>query len=200
MMITTIFIDLDGTLLRRLRNEFLEKSAKLLGVSSQEYYDAYHWVYVDYTRGKIKNDDECYKLILKNLGRPPNHELMRKLHKIFMDSFEVYPQTHRVLESLKQKYKLVMLSNHVSSWVDVLLERFRLRDYFEQVIVSDKVGVRKPDPGVYRIALNKAGVRPEECALIDDKSENVEAASKMGIRGILVDPKFGIPEDIDKRL
>ena len=200
MPITTLFIDKTDTLIKKNRTEHIEKSARLLGVPTQKFYEAYHWTYLDYSSGKIRNDNEYYKLILKKLGMPPNGKIMKKLHEIFMNAFELYPQTHTVLKALKKKYKLIMLSNHVSAWIDAYLKRFRLKEYFDDVIISDAVGVRKPDPEIFKIAMKRAGCKPEECAFIDDKEKNVEAARKLGMCGIVVDPKLGIPRDIDEQL
>ncbi len=43
----------------------------------------------------------------------------------------------------------------------------------------------KPDPAIYELALRKLGVRPDEAIFVDDTSTNVEAAQRLGLRGIV---------------
>ena len=57
-------------------------------------------------------------------------------------------------------------------------------DYFHPVLLSFELGCTKPDPKIFDILLQKLQVLPEECLLIDNKPENIEAAQKVGLDGI----------------
>lgn len=66
---------------------------------------------------------------------------------------------------------------------------------FEHVVESSKVGVRKPDPRIYRHACDLLGVRPEECVYLDDLGINLKPARALGMRTIKVgDPDVAIDE------
>ena len=54
-------------------------------------------------------------------------------------------------------------------------------DHFDQVTFSYKLGVIKPEPGIYRFAIQGLGVAPEEALFLDDRSENVEGARAIGL-------------------
>lgn len=60
-------------------------------------------------------------------------------------------------------------------------------ELFDFVVDSSEVGVRKPDPAIFQIALELAGVAPQRALFLDDHDGNVAAATSLGIRSILVD-------------
>ncbi|WP_424529320.1 HAD family hydrolase [Sphaerisporangium viridialbum] len=70
-----------------------------------------------------------------------------------------------------------------NSWGDHYL-REGWDDYFDQVVISGEVGMRKPEPRIFHHALGLVGLRPEECVFIDDIEANIEAARALGIVGL----------------
>ena len=67
--------------------------------------------------------------------------------------------------------------------------------FFEHVVESSKVGVRKPDPRIYQHACDLLGVRPEACVYLDDLGINLKPARALGMRTIKVgDPDVAIAE------
>ncbi len=62
--------------------------------------------------------------------------------------------------------------------------RIDLDELVDVTVVSGQVGVRKPSRGIYRIACERLGVRPEACVLVDDLEHNLVGAARLGIRGI----------------
>lgn len=63
----------------------------------------------------------------------------------------------------------------------------RLAGLFEQSVVSGEVGLRKPDPRIYRLVLDKLGLPARQTAFVDDGSPNVEVAGQLGMRTVLHD-------------
>jgi epoxide hydrolase-like predicted phosphatase len=61
-----------------------------------------------------------------------------------------------------------------------------LRPYFDYFIESAALGIRKPNPEIFRHALKLVGCRPEEIVFLDDIGSNLKAATKLGIRCIRV--------------
>ena len=62
-----------------------------------------------------------------------------------------------------------------------------LDELFDSVVDSSEVGVRKPDPAIYRIALDQVGVSAERAVFVDDFPGNIAAAEALGMLGILVE-------------
>jgi HAD superfamily hydrolase (TIGR01509 family) len=63
-------------------------------------------------------------------------------------------------------------------------EIFHLDDYVDEIIISAEEGVIKPDPKIYRIALERLEAEPETSLLLDDTEENVLAARDIGMKAI----------------
>jgi HAD superfamily hydrolase (TIGR01509 family) len=90
----------------------------------------------------------------------------------------------RAIERLRADYRLGLLSNDVAEWAARVRARFGLEQKFDQVLVSSDVGVRKPDPRIYRMFLERAETAPGRCVFVDDRGENLAAAAALGIRTI----------------
>lgn len=80
-----------------------------------------------------------------------------------------------------------MLSNESKELMAYRIPTFGLEDLFDAFLVSAYIGLRKPEPAFYQCALDITQRRPEECVFIDDRKENVAAAVKLGIRGIVME-------------
>ena len=80
--------------------------------------------------------------------------------------------------------QMAALNNEARELNDYRIERFRLRDYIPCFLSSCYVGLRKPDPKIFRLALDVLQRRPEEVIFIDDRESNASAASAVGMCGI----------------
>jgi putative hydrolase of the HAD superfamily len=78
--------------------------------------------------------------------------------------------------------RTALLSN---SWGVETYPRDLLDDLFEDVVISGEVGMRKPDPEVFRLAADRLGLPPPRCVFVDDVRGNVEAAEAVGMRGLV---------------
>lgn len=87
-------------------------------------------------------------------------------------------------EKFKKIFSLGLLTNHLKEWMDFLSDQFKLRDYFEFIISSGEVGIRKPSKELYHYLIKKYGLIPEECVVVDDKLKNLSAASQVGLNTI----------------
>ncbi|MFC4471982.1 HAD family hydrolase [Streptomyces xiangluensis] len=76
------------------------------------------------------------------------------------------------------------------------LESMGLSDLADHVVSSARVGVAKPDRAIYEIAAERAGVAADRCLFVDDRLENVEAATTLGMTGV----HYHEPADLQKLL
>jgi glucose-1-phosphatase len=87
-----------------------------------------------------------------------------------------------MLRDLSKVHSIWGISNTNRMHFCFLRKRFRfLEDHFQGWILSYEVGLAKPDPAIFRLALRKAGVAAFEALFIDDRAENVESALKLGM-------------------
>jgi putative hydrolase of the HAD superfamily len=80
--------------------------------------------------------------------------------------------------------RFAMITNNVREWEPHWRAKLPIDEIFETVVDSAFVGVRKPDPRIYAIALERLGLPAEACAFVDDLERNVVAASALGFHGI----------------
>lgn len=97
------------------------------------------------------------------------------------------PEAHPVLQALKPKYKMCLITN----WehpprIYSLLSELNLPRYFNEVLISAEVGVAKPDPEIFRIALDRTGLQPREVAYVGDSPIDVEGSLSAGVHPILI--------------
>lgn len=98
---------------------------------------------------------------------------------------KIDPRMAGLIDTLHVTYKTALLSNAHHEFIDNLLEQNHLRQLFDEVIVSSRLGVVKPDPQIFKHALAKLGVEPADAVYIDDLERHVAAAESLGIRAIL---------------
>lgn len=78
--------------------------------------------------------------------------------------------------------RTALLSN---SWGVEYYPHDLLDELFDTVVISGRVGLRKPDAAIFRMATEQLGIPPGQCVFIDDFAGNVEAAQAVGMRGVL---------------
>lgn len=101
----------------------------------------------------------------------------------------------KLIEELHGRYKLAVLSNSppgLSEW----LAEWKILDFFHLVFCSGDEGLVKPDSKPFELTLERLGVRPAEAVFIDDTRENVEAAKKLGLHGILFTTAEALEEEL----
>ena len=81
--------------------------------------------------------------------------------------------------------RLGLLTNNVREWEPYWRTMLPVDEVFEVVVDSGFVGMRKPEPGIYELLLERLGLPGEECVFLDDLEVNVEAARALGMQGIV---------------
>jgi 2-haloacid dehalogenase len=121
-------------------------------------------------------------------GRHPDR---RALIEAFRDRWEetlgrpIEPVVEVVRELVGRGVRTFALTNWSDRTYAIARPRFPFLGWFEGVVVSGEVGVTKPDPRIYRTLLERYALDPARTVFIDDRRENVDAAERIGIVGLL---------------
>jgi epoxide hydrolase-like predicted phosphatase len=182
-MIKAVFFDLGGVI---LRTEFQAPRQHLAERLGMEYEDLVKLVFdspsgIRSSRGEI-SDIEHWAEVTKRLKRPAAETAA--IREEFFAGDVVDRELVEFIRSLRPHYFVGLISN---AWPD---------DAFDHMVISGEVGVMKPEARIYQIALEQAGVRPDEAVFIDDFYENIEGCEKVGMQGI----HFKDPESALKQL
>ncbi|MDE2058860.1 MAG: HAD-IA family hydrolase [candidate division NC10 bacterium] len=107
------------------------------------------------------------------------------------------PQAHAVLQALRGRGLTLGMISNSNGWVERLVTESGLRPYFHFVLDSRLIGVEKPDPRIFQIALDQVGISPAEALYIGDLySIDVVGSRAAGMRAILLDPA-GLWDHVD---
>ena len=131
-------------------------------------------------------------LVLKHLGIEESAELHKTLHSKWNDSIGVtlYPEAKDVLKELQQRgLKLGLISNGYEEDIHFFLERAGIKKTtFDTIVGVDTVQCNKPHPDIFKYALRKLKVRPEEAMFVGDELEaDYKGAKKAGMHALLID-------------
>ena len=82
-------------------------------------------------------------------------------------------------------HRTALLTNNAREWAVTWRPLIPLAELFDVVLDSSEVGLRKPDPAIYRLTCRQLGLEPAECLFVDDLECNVEAARGLGMEALL---------------
>lgn len=110
----------------------------------------------------------------------------------------LFPEAHETLGYLQEKYTLHLISNGFKEAAEIKIAKSNLTPYFHQVIISEVVGVHKPDPKIYHHSLSGAkGTKPSSIMIGDSLEADVRGAMSFGMDAIFFNPnELEIPKDI----
>lgn len=136
----------------------------------------------------LMSDEE---IIAKCIERAPEYEKeIRLLFDTTAGLVEEYAYSYEWIKGLKEQgYKVYLLSNYGKTSFEAARDKGRLSflPLVDGAVISYEVKMVKPEPGIYEALLRKYDLKAEECVFLDDKSENIEAAEKLGFHGIVVE-------------
>jgi epoxide hydrolase-like predicted phosphatase len=183
MSLRAIFFDMGGVVLRTEYQAPREHLAERLNTT---YEDLSRIVFESESSlrasiGEITTEAH-WETVTRRLGHPVSDA--KAFREEFFAGDIVDTELVDFIRSLRPRYKTGLITN---AWPDTrqYLARQKLEDAFDVLVISSEVGVMKPEPKIYEIALSKLGVQASEAAFVDDTSPNVEAARALGMRGIL---------------
>ncbi len=105
-------------------------------------------------------------------------------------------ENRKLVEKLKENYKLAILSN---ASLREVREIGKMSEYFDAVVLSSETGFGKPKKEAYEITLSKIGATPKETIFIDDTHENIEGAKKAEIEAVLYRGTKQLKKDLKER-
>lgn len=179
-MITTILFDF-GDIFINLEKEASKKAFDKLGLfqSNLELLEKNEL----FEKGQI-SEDEFLNTFLKYIPTSTKEEI-KAAWNVVIGEFPLYRL--EFLQMLSQKYRLFLLTNtdaiHIAFFEESVGMSFYTDFYrcFEKVFYSYEMGMRKPQPEIYKAILHQYELNPKNVLFIDDKKENTDAAQALGI-------------------
>lgn len=205
-----LLIDWDNTIgdfaqseLRSLREIYDEFHLSEFYPKWEELFAVYHpynqHLWELYGRGEIDKD----ALNMERFSYPLRHalelehapkaveDLAGRLAERFMylttQYFSPMPHACEVVPELAKKYRLIILSNGFGEVQYEKIDRSGLRSYFEDIVLSEEVGAKKPSEEIYRIALERNGLTVSDCLMVGDSYfSDISGAKAIGMDQVWV--------------
>ncbi|HYC87937.1 MAG TPA: HAD family phosphatase [Thermoanaerobaculia bacterium] len=181
-MITWFLIDLGNCMIKLAYERVIASICRNASVGRDELIDILEQPggYRDMERGAV-TFRELYDFLYDKAGYRGSS---LDLHSIWSDFFDgPVPGAEALLEQIREKYRVAFLSNSNEVHAEVIPRKFSaLFRKDDRFIFSHRFRVAKPDPEIFRRALEVIGALPQHVVFIDDLLENVLAARTVGIR------------------
>jgi putative hydrolase of the HAD superfamily len=138
-------------------------------------------------RGEISERDFLVDLswgLEAELGHAPTLHRFREIY------FEALHPNEPMLDLMRELrdsgHRMAILTNNVREWEELWRAKLPLDEIFELIVDSAWVGMRKPDPAIYELVLERLGdgIAPADCLFVDDNEQNVEAARELGMAAV----------------
>ncbi len=183
-MIDTLIFDA-GNVLLRVENELIRKDiSNTLRINPRIVSNAWNKLIPKHGAGKISEKefwDKFFKLTNTQKRKIPKDLLVREYQK----RFTTYDEVLAIVSNLKSNnYKLGIISDTIPSHAN-LLEKNDIFKPFDVVLLSYKIGLRRPDPKLFQMALQRLKSKPENSVFIDDVLKNINIINKLGLTGVV---------------
>ncbi|WP_295673938.1 YjjG family noncanonical pyrimidine nucleotidase [uncultured Mucilaginibacter sp.] len=162
-----------------------------------------HQLWAEYHTGKITKTElreTRFRRTFIELGLHPDQVPLAfedDYVKLCPTKTNLFPHAHETLSYLKDKYTLHLISNGFKEASTLKIGNTNIGQYFAEVIISEIVGINKPDPAIFEHALNVAGATKSESLMIGDSLEaDVYGALNFGMDAIYFNP-FNAPKPDD---
>jgi putative hydrolase of the HAD superfamily len=182
-IIHAIFWDVGGVLLTNAWDHS-ERAAALerFHLDEKEFHSRHEMVVSSFERGKITLDEYLDRTVFYRDRPFPREEFRDYMFSLSQPMPEVLAFARALAGS--SKYFMGTINNESRELNLHRIEKFGLREIFRLFVSSCFVGLRKPESGIYRLAIEITQFNPEECCFIDDRALNLECAAKLGMHTI----------------
>ena len=181
--ISAIFWDVGGVLLTNAWDRAQrERALAQFGLDEAEFQDRHEMLVSSFERGKITLDEYLDRTVFYR-ARPFGRESFRDyMFSLSQPNSDVLALGRELAKS--RKYMMSTINNESTELNRYRIETFGLREIFSVFVSSCFVRLRKPEEGIYRLALQLTQKAPQECCFVDDRALNLEAAARLGMRTI----------------
>jgi len=197
MVIGAIIFDLGGVLLRTVDLRPRQRLAARLGMSGLELDD----MIFDRDSGyRAQKGEITARQHWENLRRQLSYsadEFKNLLDEFFeQDKLDVAMLDY--IRELHQTYKTGLLSNAWDAIRQAISRDWHMEDAFDSIILSSEVGLLKPDPLIFHLAIERLGVQAKQAIFVDDMPRNVEGAKKAGLLGVHFQNSLQMRADLER--
>jgi putative hydrolase of the HAD superfamily len=164
--------------------------ARRAGVDPERMRQAFRATAAERVRGVHATLEGDLAAVLRACDASPNADLLavlaREDYAIWQSSVQLFPDTLPCLARLRQAGLRLAIVSNCSREAGSVVSVLGLAPYVDITVLSCEVGLAKPDPAIYRLALERLDATPRRAVLVDDVPTNLDAAHALGLRTVLI--------------
>ncbi len=194
-MIKTIIFDNGGVLVSGNEDGVYQLFSNAYNTNKRDVKIEYDWCARRLDSGELTSRD-FYKKLEEIFGVVIPYEVIKDEHR---NAFVRKEDVIAYAKSLKNHFDLALLSNF-GDYFDEFNQDWDLGELFDdnKMFVSCKIGLTKPDKGIYEYTLQQLGRKPEETVFIDDRLQNIETARSLGMNVVQFKSAEQLKTDLTK--
>jgi len=195
--VSAIFWDVGGVLLSNAWDHAQRHQALTqFGLDEAEFHDRHDMLVSSFERGKISLDEYLDRTIFYRPRGFTRHTFREFMFSLSQPKPEMLALARDLAAS---RCCLMSTINNESLELNLYrIETFGLRRIFSLFVSSCFVGLRKPEEGIYKLALEITQKAPEECCFIDDRPLNLESADRLGMQTIRAENPAQVRDELKK--
>lgn len=195
MKYEVLFFDADDTLFdfKKSENFALDKLMSSIDTDLEKSYcieiykEINNNIWKEFEQNLISSDElkiERFKRFADKINLSQDPKILSNMYVNFLaEASFIYKETEELLSYLYKKYKIVIITNGLTSVQNKRIKESIIKDYFDAVIISDEIKIAKPDPKIFDYALNVINHTNKESVLVigDSLSSDVKGGINAGI-------------------
>lgn len=187
MQIKTIFFDFGGVIIKQPNANKIARLKKFLGL---EIPPDFQEMFENPNQSKLIRDmclgiipeSRIWEMMAEEWHFRPS--IIKRIHRKLHSKRQLNKPMIKFMKHCQENFQTAILSNAGDRTRTLMEDGFNLDKYVDEIIISAEEGVIKPDPEIYKIALDRVGANAKTSLLLDDTMENVLSARQMGMRAI----------------
>lgn len=180
---TTLFWDVGGVLLTNgWDTKARRRAAEKFGLAWDDFEERHELVGTEFEKGQMTLEEYLRCTVFHCQQEFSSEAFVQFMYQMSAPHRDALDFAGRLADA--SRYLMATLNNESHELNRYRIETFGLRRIFTAFFSSCFLGTKKPEPGIYRAALQITQRAPDECVFIDDRALNVEAARRLGITAI----------------
>ncbi len=181
MKIKAVLFDMDGVLIdaKDWHYEAMNKALSLFGytIERYEHLTSYDGLPTSVKLEKLSVEKGLPRSLHKFINEMKQRYTMTEIHN---KCRPVFIHEYALSRLRSEGYKIAVCSNSIRKTIETMMDYAGLSSYLDLIMSNEDVKKSKPNPEIYLTAMEKFGLKPEECLICEDNENGIKAAESSG--------------------
>jgi putative hydrolase of the HAD superfamily len=194
--IRALFWDVGGVVLSNAwDHEERAQAVARFGLDAPEFERRHRETVAEFEQGRITLDEYLTRTVFSKKNDISRADFSRYLFSLS----QARPDVLEYARLLAGRHRMATINNESRELNEYRIRKFGLDGIFPLFVSSCYVGLRKPDPAIYRLALDLTQISAEESCFIDDRPANIQGAEAAGMRTVLFENQDQLRKSLERQ-